>query len=68
MAGIGIADISELALCCIHDLYVVLLYLCTAVHSLPTLLEDCSIRHYHYYYLRKFISFLLHFIVAQQEK
>jgi hypothetical protein len=45
-----------------------LLYLCTAVHSLPTLLEDCSIRHYHYYYLRKFISFLLHFIVAQQEK
>lgn len=40
MADMGIADISELTLHCIHDLYVVLLYLCTAVLSLPNLLED----------------------------
>ena len=61
MAGIGIADTFETTF--IHDLYVVLLY-CTAVHSLPTLLEDCSIHCYRYYYLRK----LYIFIVAQQDK
>lgn len=67
MAGIGTVDISELTLRMryILDLYVVPLYLCTAVLSLPTL-EDCSIcsvcsvcsiHRYHYYYNRKFYIF-----------
>jgi hypothetical protein len=65
MAGMGIVDISESTLLhCIHDLYVVLLYFCTAVLSLPTFLEDCSIHHYHYSYLGKFYIF----IAAQRDK
>jgi len=58
MAGIGIVDISELTLHCIHshghDLYCqCCTWVCRCTFILPTLLEEkCSFCHYYYVFLQ----------------